>query len=181
MVMIHRYSRVGWQALPPDQLPATMHCDPLTKEDLVERTNKANNLPAGRILVAADGKEEKIEGGKEYERLVEVECTPENRYCSIYGLSTMQCLCNTDPPAELDLEVVRQYCWFADKDVCKMTKSNKRNMLYWWYMTNVYNICGSGQRRDPPACLKFAIRNLIKEDSGWYVKYDPGKKKPNKK
>jgi len=31
-----------------------------------------------------------------------------------------------------------------------MSNSWKRNMLYWWYMTNTYNICGKGTRADPP-------------------------------
>ena len=177
MVLIHRYSRLGTAALPAKKLPDPMHCILLTEEQLVERSTKASNLPAGQVDVAADGTLEKVVKGKKYERLVKVECTPENRYCSVYGLSTVQCICITDPVENVDLETVCQYCWFATKEVCKMDKGNKRNVLYWWYMTNLYNVCGKGKRRDPPACLKYAIRNMHKSDDGWYVKFDPGKKK----
>ena len=30
-------------------------------------------------------------------------------------------------------------------------------MLYWWYMTDTYNICGKVNRKDPPACLKAVL------------------------
>ena len=59
-----------------------------------------------------------------------------------------------------------------------MSNSNKRNMLYWWYMTNTYNICGKGTREDPPAYLKAAIRKayLSERADGMYKKFIPGTK-----
>jgi len=79
---------------------------------------------------------------------------------------------------QIDLEVVKQFCFFATKEVSKMNNSNKRNMLYWWYMTNTYNICGKGTRGDPPACLKAAIRHAYpsKRPDGMYKKFIPGTK-----
>ena len=77
------------------------------------------------------------------------------RYCSLYGASMATCICNFDPVEDVNLQELRQYCWFATKDVDKM--ANTHNMLYWWYMTNTYNICGKGNRLDPTACLKAAI------------------------
>jgi len=62
-----------------------------------------------------------------------------------------------DSVDKTDLEVVGQYCFFATTEVTNMTNSNKQNMLYWWYMTNTYNICGKGARQKSHACLKAAI------------------------
>ena len=76
--------------------------------------------------------------------------------------------------SDIDLEVVAQYCWFATKEVSKMDNSNKRNMLYWWYMTNMYFVCGAGHRKDPPACLKAAIRSAYLSDDRWYSAFQPG-------
>ena len=73
--------------------------------------------------------------------------------------------------------MVREYCYFATAEVSKMSNSWKRNMLYWWYMTNIYNICGKGIREDPPACLKAAIRKAHPSESadGKYKKFVPGR------
>jgi len=56
-------------------------------------------------------------------------------------------------------------------------------MLYWWYMTNTYNICGKGTHEDPPACLKAAIRKAYPSErpDGMFKKYMPGTKFPAKK
>ena len=103
------------------------------------------------------------------------ECTHRHRYCAAHGLSPVNCICNTDPPSDINLEVVRQHCWFATKEVSQMDNGNKRNMLYWWYMTNLYNVCGAGERKDPPACLKAAIRIAYPSADGWYVPFMPFK------
>ena len=57
-----------------------------------------------------------------------------------------------------------------------MSNSWKWNMLYWWYMTNTYNICGNGTRVEPPACLKAAIRKAYpsEREDGIYTKYSAG-------
>ena len=59
-----------------------------------------------------------------------------------------------------------------------MSNSWKRNMLYWWYMTNTYNICGKGTRAEPPACLKNAIRKAYPSEraDGLFKKYVAGSK-----
>jgi hypothetical protein len=43
-------------------------------------------------------------------------------------------------------------------DLDKMTPSHKRNMLFLWYATNVYNISGKSKQRKLPECLEYAIR-----------------------
>ena len=91
----------------------------------------------------------------------------------MYGLGTVVCICESDPIEKLDLEVIRQYCWFATKDMNKMDNSKKCNMLYWCYMTNHYNICGNGQREDPPVCLKAVIRKAYPSDDRWCKRFIP--------
>lgn len=56
-----------------------------------------------------------------------------------------------------------------------MDNSNKRNALYWWYMTNIYNIHGKGVTKEPPACLTAAIWHAHPEENGQQMGYRPGK------
>ena len=58
----------------------------------------------------------------------------------VYGVSTVICICESDPVDKINPEMVREYCYFATTNVSKMSNSWKRNMLYWWHMTNTYNI-----------------------------------------
>jgi hypothetical protein len=81
------------------------------------------------------------------------------------------CVCTTNPPNRINLDVVREYCWFATKDVSEMDNSHKSKMLYWWYMTNIYNIGGRGVTKKPPDCLNAAIRCAYPEDDGRYKGY----------
>lgn len=57
------------------------------------------------------------ENGDKYKELVEVECTPGNRYCTMEGVSHVLCICETNPVSRIDLEVVREHCWFATTTV----------------------------------------------------------------
>ena len=41
------------------------------------------------------------------EPLIEVNNVPTNRCCSVYGVSTVKCLCKTDPMHKINLEMVR--------------------------------------------------------------------------
>ena len=74
---------------------------------------------------------------KKYDELVGIECTPQQQHCAKYGLSPVLCIGKTDPPDKINLEVVQEFCWFATKEVTDMDNSNKQNVLYWWYMTNL--------------------------------------------
>ena len=170
-VVVHTYTKIGYSALPKELNPP-MHCITMTQDEVDECVrNESQNLRGG-------------EGGNDdeddqYERLVEVECTAQNRCCSLYGVSQVVCVCESDPVDKIDLEMVRRYCHFATTDVSKMKNGWKRNMLYWWYMTNIYNICGKDNRKEPPACLKAAIRKKFPEPNGLYKRYVPKKKSRN--
>ena len=61
--------------------------------------------------------------------------------------NTIVCVCESDPADKLDMKAVHQYCWFTMMDADKMPNRWKRNILYWWYMTNMYQICRKGKRQ----------------------------------
>jgi len=44
---------------------------------------------------------------------------------------------------KLDLATIKDDCYFATDEMDKMTNPHKRNMIYWWYATNIYSICSS--------------------------------------
>jgi hypothetical protein len=122
MVVIHTFSKIGYAPSPG------IVGNPMTCVKMLE-TQKDNELVINLT-----------EEYKEYEKLVDVDCTSQQRYCAKYGLSPVTCVCKTDSPNKINLEVVRKYCWFGTKEVSVMNKSNKHNMLYWWFMTNIYNV-----------------------------------------
>ncbi len=66
------------------------------------------------------------------------------------------------------MEAVREYCWFATKDVSDMDNRNKCNMLNWWFMTNINNLGGRDVTMKPPECLIAAICKAYQEKDGIY-------------
>jgi hypothetical protein len=100
----------------------------------------------------------------------EEECTEHNRLCSIYGTKFKVCVCECIPVEQVVLAEIAQDCYFAD-DVEKMEPNHKRNLLYWYYATNVYLICGAHNRKELPACLVSRIRELYPSPDGTVVGY----------
>jgi hypothetical protein len=140
VIVIHVYSKIGYAPLPcPLNNPMTCVNAALSQQRDV--------VPRGTTPISM----------KEYDKLVAIECTPHQQYCARYGLSLVLCICKTDPPDKINLEVLREFSWFATKEVTDMDNSNKWNMLYWWYMTNMYNIGGKGVTKEPPTCPMAAI------------------------
>jgi hypothetical protein len=77
MVVIHTFLRIGYTPL-PQNVGNPMTCVQVT--ELCELT---------------------VGNEEEYKILVEVNCTPQQRYCAKYGLSPVMCVCDTDPPQKL--------------------------------------------------------------------------------
>ena len=148
----------------PTSINAPMHCVDYTDAEMEEQALLGAATHATETEVRKDGV---------YEKLLEVKCTSDHRYCSAHGVAMVVCICESDPVELLNLETIREYCWFATMSVAKMDNRLKRNMLYWWYMTNTYNVCGKGNRKDPPACLKESIRKCYPSEDGWYMKFNP--------
>jgi hypothetical protein len=105
-------------------------------------------------------------------------CTSSKRLCHEYGYGFDVCVTKAYPLDEFDLEELAQDCWFVTKEVDKMSSSEKRNLLYWWFMVNVYHICGKDKRRCPPKCLVEAIRERYPNPPGVpYVGFQPNSRK----
>lgn len=86
-------------------------------------------------------------------------CTYGNCLCSVYGLTFQRCICEKIPVADQDLESIKRSCPFASGDTAASLLPNlKRNILYWWYTTNIYLICGKGRQGPLPECLVYVIR-----------------------
>jgi hypothetical protein len=147
------YSHVGYDKLPDDINPP-LCCDISSKatNDDTEATpeGKADNV---QITITQE----------------DAECTHQNRLCSLYGISLLTCICKSNPVKKLDLNTIREDCFFADKTVEQMANNEKRCMIYWWYATNIYSICGKRKRRQLPNCLVKAVRDAYPEEDGVYV------------
>lgn len=102
-------------------------------------------------------------GGTSWESAI---CTSSRPLCKKHGYQFDVCVTEAYPINEFCLEEIAQECWFVTKEVSSMEPSDKRNVLYWWFMVNVYRIGGAGKRKHPPACLIKAIRDFYPNPEG---------------
>ena len=102
-------------------------------------------------------------------RVENVECTFNKRLCSKHGMNMITCICKSCPAKDLDLQTLKEDCYFATTAVDNMTNSQKRCMIYWWYATNIYSICGKRQHMMLPDCLVQMVRNTYPELDGNYT------------
>ena len=104
-------------------------------------------------------------------------CTAANRSCSMYGTLLFQkCVCEEMlVPTEEDLEDIADKYYATTMPVEAMANNLKRNMLYWYYATEVYHVRGWLDRKPLPTCLVFCIRFIYPNDKGErYVGFIPG-------
>ena len=104
-------------------------------------------------------------------------CTDECRCCAVYGIRFLRCVCEVIPVKDRNLTTIKEDCYFATDDIDDMPNNHKRNMLYWWYATNVFSISGKGNRGKLPVCLEYAIRELYPNPDGVPYKGHRGQKK----
>ena len=71
-------------------------------------------------------------------------CNDQNQICARYGVRLFGCICDVLPVKDRNLVTIQQYCYFATDDLDEMSNSHTRNMVFWWYATNVYGITGKG-------------------------------------
>jgi hypothetical protein len=104
-------------------------------------------------------------------------CSPENHLCSKYGVRFDICVCDAIPISRQDLFHCAHDCPFVTMEIREMTNARKRNLLDWWYMTNVYSICGKEKRRELPTCLLWRIRAYYPNKRGdRYKGFQQGKR-----
>jgi len=93
-------------------------------------------------------------------------CSPTHRECAMHDIGQVVCICKAIPLRALDLEVISESCYFVDREVRDMEPWHKRNVLYWWYATNHYNLCGKFRRGRLPRCLVRMIRTAYPNPLG---------------
>lgn len=140
-LFIHGISRVGYSPLPDEFMKELLPCSPAPSED-----NASMPVPA-----CADGLDPRKDPPPE--------CTDKNRLCALYGIRFFTCVCKAIPVEERVLATIKEDCYFANEELDEMSQSHKRNMLFWWYATNVYSIVGKDNVKELPPCLTYAIRN----------------------
>ena len=67
-------------------------------------------------------------------------------------------------PTEEDLEDIADKYYATTMPVEAMANNLKRNMLYWYYATEVYHVRGWLDRKPLPTCLVFCIRFIYPND-----------------
>ena len=102
------------------------------------------------------------------------ECTNEKRRCALYGIRFLTCVCDAIPVSKLDLDTIKADCYFATDEITNMEPRHIRNMVYWWYATNVYSIVGKHNIQQLPICLEYEIRKNWPNPDG--VPYKGNKK-----
>ena len=142
-VFITKYSTVGYRNAPPvdevhPPIPANEH--------------PSNDQPPQKKTKSSDTSDD------------QVDCCPSNRHCSKHGVSFIVCICDSIPVESLDLLSIKEDCYFATDKMEDMPNNHKRNMLYWYYATNIYSICGKGKRKELPKCLVHKIRQCYPSD-----------------
>ena len=90
--------------------------------------------------------------------------------CSVYGMNFIACIVKTFNIKGLCIEDIMSQCHYMDgKEHTNLTNKERRFVLYWWFATNVYLICGSRNRCKLPICLINGIRKEYPEADNNYV------------
>ena len=146
VVYVIKFSLVGYNALPM----ATYINDPMECDR--ESLEKKLNCKSIHLNIADD-----------------FECN--GSCCSLYGIRMVLCVCRTNCIAKMNLQTPKDECWLANKEVDKMSNSEKRCMLYWWFATTICAICGARKRALLPECVVAAGRKQYPEPDGNYKGY----------
>jgi len=112
--------------------------------------------------------DEERNGGNLQKDVSNAKCEYGKRLCSVHGVEMIGCICDLHKVTDLNLQTLKEDCYFAKEEVKDMTNSHKRCMIYWWYATNIYSICGKKHRMRLPDCLVNSVRTAYPEASGIY-------------
>ena len=73
--------------------------------------------------------EKKLKGNEKTLDIAEyLECN--ESCCSLYVIRMILCVCRTNSIAKMNLQTLKDECWFANKEIEKMMNIKKRCMLY---------------------------------------------------
>jgi hypothetical protein len=132
---------------------------PLVTDESNMQTPMLDSMPAESGVATTAAPPSHLDDQFEPPPIPERPCTYNDRLCSMYGLNFRRCVCEKIPVRDQDLTSIKRSCPFASAGPAESLPPNeKRNMLYWWYATNFFLICGKGNRGPLPDCLVYAIR-----------------------
>jgi hypothetical protein len=164
-LVVRSYRVVGRYQLPADyvticEAPIKTVAEPPRERQSVGRRKKSNN----DVNPPGDDPNDSMDETDDNSLL---NC--DGNYCSLYGVRFRRCVTELFPADSFILDEVASKCFFVTVEVKDMDNSMKRNILYYWYATNVYSICGSGNRQPLPKCLVQHVRNTYPSDDGKYT------------
>ena len=111
-------------------------------------------------------------------------CSGPNFLCSKYGIRQRSCVAERFAgrvgTADFMNAVVKR-CYFVDRPVNQMTNNLKRNVLYYWFATNIYFVKGSGNRKELPECIQCLVRMTFPNNISEPYKQFAAKPKKNRK
>ena len=150
-VFIADFKKIGYRELPKKVKTEPMTCD---------ETNPSPDAADQSIVEDQEHNSQKD--------VSNAKCEYGKRLCSVHGVEMIGCICELHPVSRLNLQTLKEDCYFAKDELNDMTNSQKRCMIYWWYATNIYSICGKKNRMQLPDCLVNAVRKAYPEPDGNY-------------
>ena len=67
--------------------------------------------------------------------------------CSRYGINFIECITHTFNVDSMAIDDIMHGCYFVEGKYSEtMTNKEKRFLLYWWFATNIYLVCGRHNR-----------------------------------
>jgi hypothetical protein len=168
----------------PDNLKCapttTHHLRPIIVQSIEDETSALQSNNNG-IEVSQDGWDNHDANGNEIERVKRVDCRGgPNGLCPMYGVQFETCICQAVPVKSLILHEIARECYFVSMAFHAVENRHKRNIVYWWYATNIYFICGSHNRAELPECLVSEVRRHFPNHRGTpYKGYRVGTQQPH--
>lgn len=163
-LFIINLSRVGYSSLPDEAIKPMLAC----ATSLPGEEDDEFDPPAEQFVIDPRIHDQPV-------------CTESKPHCAVYGIRFVKCVCEVMPVNKRNLSAIKEDCYFAIDDLDSMSNSHKRNMLYWWYATNVFSISGKGTRGQLPLCLEYAIRKEHPNPGGVPYKGYRNRYKTNKR
>jgi hypothetical protein len=150
-------------------VPASLKCAPRTerKRQLQSKIPLETSLHEAGTEAAQDGWDDHDNNGNNIEPVKRVKCRGgPNALWAKYGIQFETCICQAFPVKSLMLQEIARECYFVSMSTNKMQNNHKRNLVYWWYATNIYFICGAHNRAELPECLVWDVRRHFPNKPG---------------
>jgi hypothetical protein len=137
----------------------TRHLQPILEERIEGDTSASqsevtntSSLHESGVEAAQDGwYNHDNDGNKIDEPVKRVNChSGQNGLCANYGVQFETCICQSVPVKSLILQKIARKCYFVSMETDNMQSNHKRNIIYWWYATNIYFICRRHKRAELP-------------------------------